>query len=144
MGFSIGVELVETWCCLQCQRFWIQCVSSENVGNSNIYSLDPVVTIDLILHYKIFLMPRWLYFIDYLCSNIFYIFRRYFVAQFTQFLVAIGVWKIFFSRMFSMSSMWELLTASFLMFQNALGSKWASLLTYFISVFERLVILLTW
>ncbi|KFM65961.1 putative fatty acyl-CoA reductase, partial [Stegodyphus mimosarum] len=44
--------------------------------------------------------------------------RRYFISQFTHFLVAIGVWKIFFSRIFSVSNVWYALSATALKFHG--------------------------
>ncbi|XP_035219500.1 putative fatty acyl-CoA reductase CG5065 [Stegodyphus dumicola] len=38
--------------------------------------------------------------------------RRYFISQFIHFLVAVGVWKIFFSRIFSVSNVWYALSAT--------------------------------
>lgn len=38
--------------------------------------------------------------------------RRYLISQFTQFLVALGVWKFFFSKFLSLSSLWYTLSAT--------------------------------
>lgn len=46
--------------------------------------------------------------------------RRYFISQFTHFLVAVGVWKIFFSRIFSISNVWNAMYSTVLLFQDAL------------------------
>lgn len=46
--------------------------------------------------------------------------RRYFISKFTHFLVALGVWKVFFSRVLSLNNVWYALSATFLKFQAML------------------------
>ncbi|XP_054708693.1 fatty acyl-CoA reductase 1-like [Uloborus diversus] len=46
--------------------------------------------------------------------------RRYFVSQFTHFLVAIGVWKIFFSRILSVNNIWYAASAAMFKIQDFL------------------------
>ncbi|KAG8197558.1 hypothetical protein JTE90_007293 [Oedothorax gibbosus] len=47
--------------------------------------------------------------------------RRYLVAQFTNLIVALGVWKVFFSKILSLGNIWYAVNAIVLKFQDIIG-----------------------
>lgn len=58
------------------------------------------------------------------CIHLYFLlFRRYFVSQFIHCLMAVGVWKIFFSRIFSIGNMWDAMSSTALLFQDELENN---------------------